>query len=105
MIARVWKDWTSRENADPYENLLKETILPAFKRIEGYCGGTIYRKDNSQNEVEFMINSFFNSLEAVKDFAGQKDYSIAVIEPKAEVLLKRAESRVKHYEIAGKIKV
>jgi len=40
MIARHWRGWTRPENADGYENLLKQTVLPGLKAIEGYQGGT-----------------------------------------------------------------
>ncbi|TLS36491.1 antibiotic biosynthesis monooxygenase [Pseudalkalibacillus caeni] len=99
MIARVWKGWTSRDNANAYETLLREEIFPGFTKIDGYCGSTIYRGEEHQEEIEFMITSFFNSLDAIKAFAGQDDYDIAVIEPEAEALLSRGDSHAKHYEL------
>jgi len=35
MIARLWRGWTSRENADAYERLLQERVLPGLKRLDG----------------------------------------------------------------------
>lgn len=99
MIARVWKGWTSPENADPYENLLKDEIFPSFTKHTGYAGGTIYREVNHNHEVEFIITNFFTSLDSIKSFVGQDNYEIAVIEPEAEALLLRAEPTAKHYEV------
>jgi hypothetical protein len=39
MIARHWRGWTLLQDADAYERLLKETVLPGLKTIEGYRGG------------------------------------------------------------------
>jgi hypothetical protein len=99
MIARVWRGWTSKQNADAYENLLRETIIPSFTKITGYRGGTIYRAAADQDKIEFMITNYFTSLDTVKAFAGQEDYAVAVIEPEARELLSRTESHAKHYEI------
>jgi hypothetical protein len=41
MIARLWRGWTTRENADAYERLLRERVLPGLQGIDGYRGGYI----------------------------------------------------------------
>lgn len=99
MIARVWRGWTSPENADAYEDLLRKTILPSFTKIKGYVGGTIYREVEKNHDVEFVITNFFTSLDAIKEFAGQEDYRVAVIEPEAKELLRKVEPTAKHYEV------
>ena len=76
MIARLWRGWTSRENADAYERLLQERILPGLKRLDGYRGGYILRRECSE-EVEFVVMNLFDSLEAVRAFAGPQ-YTIVV---------------------------
>jgi hypothetical protein len=48
MIARHWRGWTLPQDADAYERLLKETVLPGLKTVEGYRGGYIFRKMGSQ---------------------------------------------------------
>lgn len=101
MIARVWKGWTTQDNADPYEALLNTTIFPSFKEIEGFQGASIYREVGVEDpdEVEFVITTYFKSLDSVKNFGGQDDFDQAVIEPEAHALLKRVDSHAKHYEI------
>ena len=39
MIARHWRGWTTPENADAYEALLRDSVLPSLKQIAGYRGG------------------------------------------------------------------
>ena len=97
MIARHWRGWTKPQNADAYESLLKEKVLPRLKTIEGYRGGYVLRSDDG-NEVEFVVVNLFDSLESVRRFAGE-DYSTAIFEPEARRLLSRIEPLAKHYEV------
>jgi hypothetical protein len=97
MIARHWRGWTEVHHADEYENLLKEKVLPSLKGIEGYQGGYILRNDGPR-EVEFVVVNLFDSLEAVKRFAGP-DYTVPVFEPEARKLLCRIEPVAMHYEV------
>jgi hypothetical protein len=97
MIARHWRGWTEAKNADAYERLLKETVLPGLANLEGYRGGYVLRGDGSQ-EVEFVVINFFDSLEAVRRFAGP-DYVVPVFEPEARVLLSKVEPVARHYEV------
>jgi len=102
MIARHWRGWTQVQNADAYERLLKQNVLPSLKQVEGYRGGYILRNDGPQ-EVEFVVLNFFDSLEAVKRFAGP-EYTIPVFEPEARALLCKIEPVAMHYEVrASKI--
>jgi heme-degrading monooxygenase HmoA len=97
MVARHFRGWTKIQHADAYEELLTDKVLPGLKHIEGYRGGYIFRSDGSQ-EVEFVVVNFFDSLEAVKRFAGP-DYSVPVFEPEAKRLLCRIDRTAAHYEV------
>jgi hypothetical protein len=97
MIARVWKGWTKPENADAYEKLLKDVIYPQLQTINGYLGGYILRHDG-QDETEFVAMNLFESLDAVKAFAGP-DYEVPVFEPEARHLLAKVEPIARHYEV------
>ncbi len=98
MIARLWKGWTTPENADAYERHLREDLLPSLSlRINGYRGGYILRQDGSE-EVEFAVLNLFDSLEAVRAFAGP-DYTVAAFEPEARELLCKVEPIARHYEV------
>ena len=69
LIARHWRGWTKVQDADAYENLLKQTVFPSLSSIEGYKGGYILR-NNGPQEVEFVVINLFDSLDAVKRIAG-----------------------------------
>jgi hypothetical protein len=97
MIARWWKGWTTRANADAYETLLRERVLPALQAIDGYRGGYVLRHDG-EDDVEFAILNLFDSLEAVQAFAGP-DFAVPVFEPEARELLSRVEPLAQHYMV------
>jgi heme-degrading monooxygenase HmoA len=97
MIARHWRGWTDIENADAYERLLKEKVLPRLKDVDGYRGGYVLRHDGPR-EAEFVVLNLFDSLDAVKRFAGN-DYGTPVFEPEAKKLLSRVEPVAMHYEV------
>jgi len=98
MVTRIWHGWTTHENAAAYQRLLKMEILPgiASRQIKGYRGAHLLRRD-LETEVEFITILWFESLEAVKDFAGA-DYDVAVVPPQARALLSRFDERSQHYE-------
>lgn len=97
MIARHWRGWTKTRDADAYEALLKTRVLPELKKISGYRGGYILRNDAGA-ESEFVVLNLFDSLEAVRQFAGP-NHSVPVFEPEAKVLLSRFEPVANHYEV------
>jgi len=97
MIARLWRGWTTFENADAYEKLLRERVMPGLKHIHGYAGGYIFRH-NGNEDVEFVVLNLFESLEAVKAFAGP-DYAVPVFEPEARQLLSKVEPIAHHYDV------
>jgi len=97
VIARHWRGWTALANADAYEALLRDKVPPGLRGIAGYRGGYVLRADGDA-ESEFVVINFFDSLEAVKAFAGL-DYRTPVFEPEAKALLSRIESVANHYEV------
>lgn len=99
MILRIWHGWTTPENADAYENLLKTEVFPgiAAKNIPGYRRIELLRRD-AGDEVEFITMMRFDSLQAVKDFVG-KDYEQSYVPEKARAVLARYDQRSQHYEL------
>ena len=99
MIARIWHGWTKPGDAKAYEKLLRDEIFPsiAARKIEGYRGAELFIRED-QNEIEFVTLLRFDSMEAVKQFAGA-DASKPVIFPEAEALIARME-QARHYRVA-----
>ena len=98
MIVRVWHGWTKPEDGDAYEEFLRTNVFPALTtRVTGFRGGYVTRRD-VDHEVEFLVMTLFDSLEAVRDFAGD-DHEAPVIEPEGARLLNRGDERAEHYEV------
>ena len=93
MISRLWHGW---ENADAYEDLLRREILPGIHRVKGYKGAFLLRKD-AGDEIEFVTLTMFDSMDAVRAFAGD-NYAVAVVPAEARKLLSRFDARAEHYE-------
>jgi len=99
MISRIWHGWTIPENADTYEALLKEEIFVGIlnRSIRGFKNIQLLRREIDR-EVEFITIMEFDSLDAVREFAGE-DYEIAVVPDKARAVLAHFDARSQHYEI------
>ncbi|HEX7124316.1 MAG TPA: antibiotic biosynthesis monooxygenase [Thermodesulfobacteriota bacterium] len=99
MIARLWRGWTTPQNADAYETLLRTEIFPGIGRrgIAGFLGIELLRRPVGE-EVEFVTIMWFDSLEAVKNFAGA-DHEVAVVPAAARAVLARFDDRSAHYEV------
>jgi len=99
MISRIWHGWTTPDNADAYEALLREEIFVGIKgrNIRGFRSIQLLRRTVGE-EVEFVTLMEFDSLEAVRAFAGE-DYEAAVVPPRARAVLSRFDQRSQHYEV------
>jgi heme-degrading monooxygenase HmoA len=99
MISRIWHGWTIPDSADKYETLLKEEIFVGIqdRHIRGFKNIQLLRREVGQ-EVEFVTIMLFDSLDAVREFAGE-DYEIAVVPGKARAVLSHFDERSQHYEI------
>jgi heme-degrading monooxygenase HmoA len=97
LIARLWHGWTSPENADAYETHLRSEVLPGIEsRVDGYRGVYLLRREDD-DEIEFVTVTLWDSLDAVRMFAGD-DYEVAVVPETARQLLSRFDARSVHYE-------
>ena len=104
MISRIWHGYTTIENADTYETLLKGEIIVGIhnRNIPGFQEIQVFRRE-LENEVEFVTVMWFDSLEAVRAFAGE-DYESAVVPPKARAVLSRFDEHSQHYEVREQVK-
>lgn len=99
MISRIWHGWTALDNADKYESLLKEEIFVGIqgRHIRGFTNIQLLRR-NVGHEVEFVTIMIFDTLDAIREFAGQ-DHEAAVVPEKARALLSHFDERSQHYEL------
>jgi heme-degrading monooxygenase HmoA len=97
MIIRIWRGWAATaEAADAYQEFLRSTFLPSIHALQGYCGATVLRRKVGE-EIEFMTLTRFDSVDAIRGFAGE-DYESAHVAPRARELLSRFDARCQHFE-------
>ena len=99
MVARMWRGWTRPEDADTYLKYVDGTGIAAYKETAGNRGAWIFRRPSGADRVEFVTLSFWDSLEAIRGFAGD-DIERAVLYPEDERYLLASEKAVVHYEVA-----
>jgi hypothetical protein len=99
MIGRIWHGWTTPQNADAYETLLKTQIFPGIlaRKISGFRRIELMRRALGE-EVEFVTLMWFDSMEDVRAFAGAQ-FEVAVVPPAARAVLKRFDAMSAHYEV------
>lgn len=99
MITRLWRGWTPRNRADDYERFLLEELFPSMGTIPGFLGADVLRRRDG-DEVAFVTLTRFESLDAIRAFAGE-DYEVPVLEPQALEVLSRHEARAEHFETSS----
>ena len=104
MIARIWHGYTTVENADAYEYLLRHEIFEgiANKQMAGYRGIQLLKR-KLENEFEFTTIMWFDKLEYVKEFMGE-EYENAYVLPQAQQLLIRYDKKSIHCELLHELK-
>jgi heme-degrading monooxygenase HmoA len=79
MIARVWRGVTPESKAEEYLGYLKRTGLSDYQKIEGNKGVQVLKRAKDVLS-EFVLISFWESIETIRQFAGE-DYERAVYYP------------------------
>ncbi len=102
MIARIWHGLALHERADDYVEHLQAAVLPGLSRIDGYKGAYVLSRD-LPGGVEFTVQTFWDSMDAIRKFAG-KDLTRAVVAPAAKPLFRSFDSTVTHREVVLSVK-
>jgi heme-degrading monooxygenase HmoA len=99
MICRLWRGWTTPENAEAYERIVRGQVIPGIeaRRIPGFRSIDLVRRKRDR-DVEFMTLMWFDSLDAVKAFMGE-DYDLAHVPAEAQAVLADFDKRSAHYEV------
>ncbi len=100
MICRLWRGWTTPENADAYQRIVHSEVIPDIesRKIPGFRHSDLMKRDVGGSEVEFQTLMWFDSLEAIKAFMGE-DYSVSHVPAAARAVLKRFDEHAAHYEV------
>ena len=98
MSGRVWRGRANPDTADAYEAIFRSEVQHELQHVNGYRGAYLLRSDDADG-VEFVTLTLFDSLDAVRGFAGDQ-YETAVVLPAAQAVLRDYDRTVRHYTVA-----
>jgi heme-degrading monooxygenase HmoA len=97
MITRIWRGWTRPEDTAAYADYIVSTGIAEYKATPGNRGAYLISRPDGER-TEFLTISFWDSLEAIKAFAGE-DIGQAVFYPQDDRFLIDRETTVTHFEV------
>jgi heme-degrading monooxygenase HmoA len=97
MIVRAWRGYGAAAEAQAYPRHLLQVVRPKLEQLAGYRGLYLLQRRDLE-EIEFLVLTLWESMEAVRLFAGDQPER-AVVEPEARAALVRFDERVSHYEV------
>jgi len=98
MIARLWSARSTPQLSTAYIEYFTQNVLPELQAIHGYVSAQVLTTTNA-HEVEILVQTVWQSLDAITAFAGP-DREAAVVHPAAAALLTTYDRRVRHFELA-----
>lgn len=97
MIARTWIGVTPAAKSEAYWNYLQRTGLPDYRATPGFRGITVQRRV-ADGEAEFILTTFWDSMESIRAFAGDEVEKARYYPEDAEFLLEMRPT-VEHREV------
>lgn len=98
MIVRMWRGQATAANADAYERFVTTRVFAELPAIEGHRGAYLLKRRIGE-EVEFIAVTLWESIDAIREFAGDS-IDRAVVEPEARAVLSSFDDFVRHFELA-----
>ena len=99
MIARRWRAWADgAANANAYAEHFERSVRPRLESTGGFVDATVERVEGDGGRTEIVVVTRWESLDAVRAFAGD-DVEAAIVEPDARALLTEVDERVRHVEL------
>jgi len=98
MIVRMWRGQATAANADAYEHFATTRVFAELPAIAGHRGAYLLKRPVG-DEVEFIAVTLWDSIAAIRAFAGEA-IDRAVVEPEARAVLSSFDDFVRHFELA-----
>lgn len=99
MIARTWRGAVRSGDADAYADYMQDTGVAGYSGTPGNRGVWMLRRPLDGDRVEFVMFTLWDSMDAVRGFAGPEPER-AVFYPEDDRFLVERDETVKHYEVA-----
>ena len=97
-VMRRWTARTAKAQLPKYLEHFSKNVLPELRRVHGYLGAAVFFR-RLEREVEIVVETNWDSLESIRNFAGP-DLEAAVVAPVAAAMLTSYDRRALHSEIA-----
>ncbi len=97
MILRMWKARSTPKQAAAYIEHATKTVFPKVRNIKGHRGDYLLRRE-LEDGVELVVLTLWDSMEAVRRFAGYEPNK-AVVEREARATLTSFDEYVTHFEV------
>jgi heme-degrading monooxygenase HmoA len=97
MVVRTWRGRAAPANQHAYVEHFRQNVLPELCRIEGFLEASLLKEDQT-GVIEFLVITRWQSMDAIRAFAGN-DVQRAVVEPAAVAALLDFDQTVRHYEV------
>jgi hypothetical protein len=100
MILRLWKAQSTVQQAEKYVEHVTQKVFPALDTIDGHRGAYLLRQA-IDGAVEFVVLTLWESMDAVRKFAGVNPEK-AVVGPEARAVLTDFDETVIHFEVVAR---
>ena len=99
MICRLWRGWTTPEDAVAYERIVRTEVIPGIeaRNIPGLQHIDLMKRD-LDGEIEFQTLMWFDNLDSVRAFMGE-DYTLSHVPLEARAVLNSFDDRAAHFEV------
>ena len=100
MIARMWRGRVAADKAAAYVAYVRETGIAGYLTTPGNRGAQLLTREVDGGRIEIVTLSWWDSLDAVRAFAGD-DVDVARYYPEDDEYLLDRETTVSHFEAEG----
>jgi heme-degrading monooxygenase HmoA len=97
MVIRIWRAEATPEGAEKYRRHFTDTVVPELRRIAGFVKADLLTRQH-YDEVSIEVHTFWDSLDAIRGFAGE-DIGAAVVEPEAQEAVIGYDDTVTHFDV------
>ena len=97
MIVRTWRAEATVNNVVKYRMHFENNVYPQLSHIIGFKNAQVMQREKGQL-IEIIVQTFWESMDDVKKFAGANPH-VAVVEQEAKDILLRYDSTVEHYTL------
>lgn len=97
MIVRSWSARASKDKADHYFAHARTRVVPQLAALRGHKGALLLREER-KDDVQILVLTFWESMDAIRSFAGPEP-DVAVVEPEAQAVLLDYAKTAQHYDL------